>query len=158
MYYRSNDWSGGGMRLATVAVPKKVRIAGKWWKLRPFTAQERKDASKKGVGACWYGPKMITYHPRQHREGLLTPFYMMKVTMPSSRNSPFCNPWLPDPRREGHSDAGRYHIVHEAGGVFGTAIGDFGPSECSQDVPNYPQDAPGWPQIGHGCLGWSRVR
>jgi len=62
------------MTLETVAVPKKVLIAGKWWKLRPFTAQERKNASKKGVGACWYGPKLITYHPRQHREEMLDTF------------------------------------------------------------------------------------
>ncbi len=66
------------VKITKVSVPDKVLIAGKWWKVTPFSpAQIRKvtQAHKAGketsLGECWFKQKLITYHPVQHREELL---------------------------------------------------------------------------------------
>jgi hypothetical protein len=66
------------VKITKVSVPEKVLIAGKWWKILPFTPSQVKKATKafntgKAVayGECYTLAKRITYHPLQHREELL---------------------------------------------------------------------------------------
>jgi hypothetical protein len=62
-----------------VSVPERVLIAGKWWRVAPYTPSQIKrmrtsKASGKGgatFGECNFHAKRITYHPVQHKEELL---------------------------------------------------------------------------------------
>jgi hypothetical protein len=66
------------VKITKVLVPEKVLIAGKWWKLSPFSPSQVKKvtaAHKAGkettLGECYCRAKRITYHPIQHKEELL---------------------------------------------------------------------------------------
>lgn len=66
------------VKITKVSVPEKVLIAGKWWKVTPFTPSQIKKvtaAHKRGketaLGECYFRAKRITYHPVQHKEELL---------------------------------------------------------------------------------------
>ena len=61
-------------KLARVKIPERVLIAGKWWKLSPFSPSRIKAEAKKGgihYGECYFNAKRITYNPIQHREEML---------------------------------------------------------------------------------------
>jgi len=66
------------VKITKVLVPEKVLIAGKWWRLSPFSPSQVKKvlaAHKRGketsLGECYFSAKRITYHPVQHKEELL---------------------------------------------------------------------------------------
>jgi hypothetical protein len=60
------------VKITKVSVPEKVLIAGKWWRLSPFSPSRMKKLGKVGaLGECFFNAKRITYHPLQHKEELL---------------------------------------------------------------------------------------
>jgi len=64
---------GAGVKLKRVKIPERVLIAGKWWKLTPFSPARIK-AIKQGeweYGECFLRAKRIGYHPVQHKEEML---------------------------------------------------------------------------------------
>lgn len=65
------------VRPKTVQIPDRILIAGKWWKLKPYTKAVKDEIAKyspgvhKSVGSTLAGLKRIYYAPRQHEEELL---------------------------------------------------------------------------------------
>ena len=64
---------GAGVKLKRVKIPERVLIAGKWWKLTPFSRARMKPNSKgdQAYGECFFPAKRIAYNPVQHKEEML---------------------------------------------------------------------------------------